>query len=88
MPEAIRVQLARTVEGRDLLESLAARGLAGRLVEEEGGLAVLVSDGGGDAERLRREVLHALDAWVGESGLPLVPTSLGDEGCALRPPAA
>ena len=86
MSATVHVELTRVVDGPDLLEALAARGLAGELVEED---RVAVRAGGGDvdAQRLRSVVSHALDEWVTDRELPFVPTRLSDDAYVLRPPA-
>lgn len=87
MAATIHVDLARAVDGSDLVEALTARGLAGELVEADERLSVRVSAADADAERLRSDVSRVLDAWCCERRLPLIPTALGEGGYVLRPPA-
>ncbi len=86
MSATIHIELTRVVDGPDLLAALAARGLAGELVEEDR-VAVRVGDADVDAHRLQSVVSHALDEWVTDHELPFVPTRLGDDAYVLRPPA-
>lgn len=76
------VELSRKSDGPDLVQALAARGLASRLVDDEARLAVEVEDCG------EHELAHALEDWLRARDLPLVPVRIGDCAFAVAPPAA
>ena len=75
------VELTRETDGPSLLEALAAHGLAGELVDREQHLAVEVEDC--DEEQLA----HAIEDWIHERDLPLVPVRLDDCTYTVSPPA-
>ncbi len=74
------VELTRETDGPGLIAALAHHGLQGALV---GGqlLAVQVEDC--DEGRLA----HAIEDWIRDGNLPLVPFRLGDCAFAVSPPA-
>lgn len=76
----IDVELARQVDGPDLVAALAAKGLSGEAVGEH--VLVQVPDDSVDG------VAHLLDTWIGDRGLPLVPIRLDRLSYAVIPPAA
>jgi len=74
------VELTRETDGPQLIAALAEHGLAGTLVGEEH-LAVQVED---CDEGL---LAHAIEDWIRERDLPLVPVRLDDCTFAVSPPA-
>ena len=82
MAETIEVRLARACDGEGLVETLALHGFVAE--REDGALRVRYARD--ESERLVDDVCHALEAWIGEQRLPLVPTACGDQTIALRPP--
>ena len=75
------VELTRDYDGPDLIAALADQGLTGRLVVANGRLAVQV-DGCDDAG-----LVHAIDGWLRDRALPLVPVRIDGSTYALSPPA-
>jgi hypothetical protein len=88
MTHLVQVSCARTVDCDQLLAAFEAHGLHGELVDRGPRLVFRLADAGRDAAQFATTVGHSLDAWLGESRLPLVPVRLGDDAYALRPPAA
>jgi hypothetical protein len=86
MAETIRLELARDVDGEDLRERLAQHGLRTRLLDEDGACELEVSYAREESERLADDLAAALEEWVSERGLPLVPAPVDDGAYALRPP--
>jgi hypothetical protein len=80
--ESIEVRLARACDGDALIETLALHGLAAE--RADGTLRVRYARA--ESERLANDVCHALEAWISEQRLPLVPTAWDDQTIALRPP--
>ncbi len=74
------VELTRETDGPQLIAALAEHGLAGTLVGEEH-LAVQVED---CDEGL---LAHAIEDWIRERDLPLVPVRLDDCTFTVSPPA-
>jgi hypothetical protein len=74
------VELTRETDGPGLVAALAEHGLEGRLVGD-GHLEVQVEDC--DEERLA----HAIEDWIHERDLPLVPVRIDDCTYAVGPPA-
>jgi hypothetical protein len=75
------VELTRESDGPGLIEALAAHGLSGELLDEEQHLTVQVEDC--DEEQLA----HAIEDWLHERDLPLVPVRIDDCTYAVSPPA-
>lgn len=75
------VELTRETDGPGLIAALADHGLTGELVGEVDNLAVQVEDC--DDEQLA----HAIEDWIHERDLPLVPVRLDDCTYAVSPPA-
>jgi hypothetical protein len=82
MGETIRVQLARSCDGDGLVEALTSYGFAAQQTDGE----IEVRYARDESERLANDVCHALEAWLSELRLPLVPTDCGDQTLVLRPP--
>jgi hypothetical protein len=76
----VDIELARPVDGPEVVEALAAEGLEGQLVEDGGRVIV-------DAENMG-VVEHVLDAWTLRAGLPFVPLQIASRGFVLAPPPA
>jgi hypothetical protein len=75
------VELTREIDGPGLVAALESRGLKGELVGSEH-LAVEVED-------CEEAVLaHAIEDWIAERELPLVPVRIDDCTYAVAPPAA
>ena len=74
------VELTRETDGPGLVAALAEHGLAGTLVGDEH-LAVQVED---CDEGL---LAHAIEDWIRERDLPLVPVRLDDCTFTVSPPA-
>ena len=77
----VEINPSQSLGWQGLAEALAARGLAGRLVETSP-LCVQV-----DAHEAA-EVAHALEAWLLDRGSPLLPQIVDAEHIVLRPAAA
>ena len=75
------VELTRDYDGPDLIAALAEHGLTGQLVVVEDRLAVRV-DGCDDTD-----LAHAIEDWLRDRRLPLVPLRIDDVTYALSPPA-
>ena len=76
------VELTRDTDGPGLVVALAEHGLQGELVDgHEHHLAVQVQD---CDEGL---LTHAIEDWIRERDLPLVPVRLGDFTYTVSPPA-
>jgi hypothetical protein len=80
---SMRIELPGPREGEELLAFLRGHGLEGRVVSDA---ELEVGYARGEAERLRSEVWSALRTWLAEQERPLVPATLGDNRCILRPP--
>ncbi len=86
MTEAIHVQVAREVDGVELVGFLETHGLAGELVRANDHFEVEVGYGPAEQERLQAQVWDTITSWLAESGRPLVPTAIGEREYALTPP--
>jgi hypothetical protein len=75
------VELTRETDGPGLIAALAEHGLEAELVGEHEHLAVQVQDC--DEEQLA----HAIEDWIHERDLPLVPVRLDDCTYTVSPPA-
>lgn len=75
------VELARETDGPGLIEALAEHGLTGELGEGAEHLVVQVEDCD------EAELAHAIEDWLRERDLPLVPVRIDDCTYAVSPPA-
>lgn len=84
--DTVQVEVARTVERDALLAVLKEHGLEARAVdgEEMPGIEIPC---GGEAGRGCDEVLAEVEAWIADSGLPLVPVK-SNGAVLLRPPSS
>lgn len=87
MGTSMEVCLVRATDGTELLAALQRRGLACELSNGDGPAAVSVECGEADPELVRIDIVHALEDWVSERGLPFVPAPLDERRYVLRPPA-
>ena len=83
MSATIRVEIARDVDADDLRAALEEHGFEALGGAESGELEVRYARD--EADRLATDLAAALEVWIGEKELPLVPTR-GDGVLALRPP--
>jgi hypothetical protein len=86
MSDAIEVDVARVSDRDRVASMLRDRGLEVRTVDEDGRVGIEVPCGE-DAGRRCEEVVGELEAWIAESGIPLVPEQL-DDRVFLRPPGS
>ena len=84
--ETVHVEVAHTAERDELLRALNERGLDAHSVDDDAMPAIEVRCGDG-ADRSCEEVLGEVQAWIAESGVPLVP-ELAERAVFLRPPAS
>jgi hypothetical protein len=75
------VELTRDIDGPGLIEALREHGLTGALVDDEDRVAVTVEDCD------ETELTHAIEDWIHERALPLVPVRIDDCTYAVSPPA-
>jgi hypothetical protein len=75
------VELTRDTDGPQLVAALAERGLKGELVDDHDHIAVQVQDCDDT------ELAHAIEDWLGERNLPVVPVRIDDCTYAVAPPA-
>jgi hypothetical protein len=78
---AIRLETARAADRDELLTALAAFGLEPAPAGGDGSELELVCEADDCSD-----LVHAIDQWLTENGLPLVPERSGDR-ILLRPPA-
>jgi hypothetical protein len=84
----IVVEVCRDGDGEDLLRELAARGLSGRIFHEDGVCkTVEVGYTLDEQERLTAEVESALESWIAQQDMPLVPTLVDGGKFVVRPAA-
>jgi hypothetical protein len=86
MAETVRIRLARTLDAASLREELRRQGLTAELTRDT--CALRVRGRRGDRGRLGRRVADAVDRWLSETSLPLVPLRVGDRDWIIRPPAS
>ena len=76
------VELARETDGPGLVEALAEHGLKGELLGAEKQLVVHVEDCEDE------QLVHAIEDWLWDRQLQLVPVRIDDCTYAVLPPAA
>lgn len=83
----IVVEVCRDGDGEDLLREFATRGLAGRIVRTDGVCkTVEVGYAVDERQRLAGEIESALEAWIAQQDVPLVPTLVSGGKFVVRPP--
>jgi hypothetical protein len=87
MTHTIEIESVHAVGADELLDTFSARGLAGTVLDA-GSRLCLQLELDADQSTLAGEVERALDTWIGERRLALVPQHLGGGNFVLRPPAA
>lgn len=87
MAEAVRFELAREVDGKDLVEFLRAGGFAAELVPIDDRFEVDVAYRNDEHARLQADAWKAVESWLAEREPMLVPTPVGGDLYVLSPPA-
>ncbi len=83
----VQVEVCRDGDGEDLLRELALRGLSGRIVHTDGACkTVEVGYAVDERQRLAGDVESALEAWIAQQDVPLVPTLVSAGKFVVRPP--
>jgi hypothetical protein len=78
--DVLEIELPRVPDRDELLSSLREHGFDARAVDRDGFCALKVMDAGAG-----RELMEAVDTWIAESGVPLVPEHMSEGSCLLRP---
>jgi hypothetical protein len=86
MNGTIHIELERPCDAEDLVEFLAARGLAASVTSANDHCELEVTYAVPPAVRLRQEFEAALGSWLEQSERPLVPVSDTEHEYVLRPP--
>jgi hypothetical protein len=81
--DAITVDVARSPDRESLVAALREHGVDVRETDDAG----LEIPCGDDAARMCDEIVHELETWIAETGLPLVPVAAEDR-VVLRPPGS
>lgn len=80
------VEVCREGDGEDLLREFSTRGLSGRIVHTDGVCkTVEVGYAVDERQRLAGEVEGALEAWIAQQEMPLVPTLVDGRKFVVRP---
>ena len=86
MIHTIEITPSQSVGWQGIAEALASIGLAGQLVETSPNLRVTL-DWPAPGTPIRR-IVHSLEGWIAERGIPLLPEVINDGLIALRPAVA
>ena len=81
MPGKMRVSVMRPTYAPELLDRVRAQGFTAELSAEEEGATVEV-----EANGSARELWLAVESWLAEKSVPLIPLSVGEQRYVLRPP--
>lgn len=84
MTHTVEVESVRTLDTESISSALYARGLACEAVSS----TLLRVSGAGSLAALARDVQRAIESWIGDRGLALVPQPIDAEHLLLRPPTA
>jgi hypothetical protein len=88
MTHTVEIESVQTMDVHGLLAALSAQGLVGEVLEAGTRFRLHVErDDNGSAEALA-QVEHAIEHWLDERHVGLVPQRLGAASVVLRPPAA
>ena len=85
MGESVWVEVARLVDGVELVDFLQAQGLAARLAETGDHWEIEVCYARDERDRLRTDVWGALTTWLAEREPQLVPIAVDEDAYALAP---
>jgi hypothetical protein len=88
MTHTVEIESARDMDVEGLLAALAAEGLVGEVVEAHHGFRLHI-EAEDDARPVPlADVEHAVERWLDERHVELLPQRVGEDGIVLRPAAA
>jgi hypothetical protein len=88
MTHTVEIESTRTMDVHGLLSALSSAGLVGEVVEAGRRFRLFVEGDEDAAPHALAEVEHALERWLDERHLELLPQRVGDDALVLRPAAA
>jgi hypothetical protein len=88
MTHTVEIESVRTMDVHGLLASLSTHGLVGEVVEAGTRFRLHVEREGAAFAQALAEVEHAIERWLGEEHVGLLPERIGETSVLLRPPAA
>ena len=88
MTHTVEIESVRSMDVHGLLASLSTHGLVGEVLEAGTRFRLHVEREDDSTALALTDVEHALEEWLDERHLELVPQRTGDTTVVLRPPAA
>ena len=88
MTHTVEIQSVRTMDVHGLLAALATHGLVGEVLEAGTRFRLHVEREDDSSALALADVEHALEEWLDERHLELLPQRTGETTVVLRPPAA
>lgn len=88
MTHTVEIESAQTVDVHGLLASLSTEGLVGEVIEAGTRFRLHVERDDDASALALTDVEHAIERWLDERHLGLVPQRVGDRSMVLRPPSA
>jgi hypothetical protein len=88
MTHTVEIESARDVDVDGLLAALTAEGLVSEIVEVDHGFRLHIESEGDVGPVALADVEHAVERWLDERHVELLPQRTGADGLVLRPAAA
>jgi hypothetical protein len=88
MTHTVEIESTQTVDVHGLLAALSSRGLVGEVVEAGTRFRLHVESAGDAVAQSLSDVEHAVETWLDERHVGLLPQRIGEAAFVLRPPTA
>jgi hypothetical protein len=88
MTHTVEIESAQTMDVHGLLSTLSGQGLVGEVLEAGTRFRLHVERDDEASSQALAQVEHALERWLDERHVGLVPQRVGEKSVVLRPPTA
>jgi hypothetical protein len=88
MTHTVEIESAQTMDVHGLLSALSGEGLVGEVLEAGTRFRLHVERDDDASAQALAQVEHALEGWLDERHVGLVPQRVNERSVVLRPPAA
>lgn len=84
MAEPVRIEIDTSADGSELIDTLARRGLIGRLLQAGSGWEVELDSPREETQRLLRDLEPALATWLADRHRASIPLRVGERSLVVR----
>jgi hypothetical protein len=88
MTHTVEIESARDMDVDGLLAALAVEGLVGEVVEAHHGFLLHIDSEGDAGPIALSDIEHAIERWLDERHVELLPQRVREDGLVLRPASA